>query len=176
VRGTLHDITPAAGTQLQCYCDDCRRAIVWLGQPDPGEGGVTYYQTTPNRVCFEKGGDSLRAFTWKNPKLLRWYAPCCNTPLLNTLNSPKWAFVSVITNRIDDAASLGPVKTRAFIPQGNGKRTNEGLIPFLAGFAKRVISGRLSGDWKVTPFFTPDGTPTAPIQRLSHTDRAKAPL
>lgn len=55
VHGTLDDITPSAGTQLQCQCDDCRRVVIWLGQPDPGIDGVRYYQTTPSRVSFDTG-------------------------------------------------------------------------------------------------------------------------
>lgn len=45
VHGTLDDITPSAGTQLQCQCDDCRRAVIWLGQPDPGIDGMRHVVT-----------------------------------------------------------------------------------------------------------------------------------
>lgn len=174
VRGTLHDITPRAGMQLRCQCDDCRRAVIWLGQPDPGIEGVTYYQTTPARVSFENG--ALAAFTWKNEKLLRWYAPCCNTPLFNTLNSPKWAFASLSVAALNDPDALGPVRARAFIPKPNGKRGHENISAFMWGFAKRVIGGRLSGTWRNTPFFDDTGAPIVPVRALTREDRATAKL
>ncbi len=174
VYGTLHNITQTSGHQLQCHCADCRRAVIWLGQSDPGTDGVRYFQTTPNRVSLDGGIDTLRAFTWKSRKLLRWYAPCCNTPMFNTLNSSKWAFASIAVDRLADPTPLGEVKTHAFIPKPNGKTGNIGLAGFIWGFAKRVIGGRASGSWRDTPFFDPTGTAIAPIQHLTAQDRAKA--
>lgn len=176
IRGTLHDVTQKAGTQLQCHCADCRRAIVFLGQPDPGADGVIYYQTSPSHVTFDKGGDTIQAFIWKNTKLLRWYAPCCNAPLFNTLHSPKWAFASMITDRLDDPTALGPVRARAFVPKPNGKQGYEGMFSFMGGFAKRVIGARLSGSWKQTPFFDADGSPITKVKTLTSEDRATAQL
>lgn len=176
VHGTLHDITPKSGQQLQCHCADCRRAVIWLGQPDPTEDGVRYYQTTPSRVSLGGGLDTLRAFTWKSHKLLRWYAPCCNTAMFNTLNSPKWAFASIAVDRIAAPSALGPVKTHAFIPKPNGKSGNTGLAVFIWGFAKRMIGGRISGSWRNTPFFDDTGKAIAEVQHLTAEDRAKAPL
>jgi hypothetical protein len=176
VQGTLHDITPSAGGQVQCHCDDCRRAIVWLGQADPGPDGVQYYQTTPNRVTFEKGGDTLAAYTWKSPKLVRWFAPCCKAPLFNTLNSPKWAFASFMVDRLEDPSPLGPVKAHAFVPKPNGKRGHTNALGFMGGFIKRTISARVSGTWRDTPFFDDGGAAIVSIQKLSHEDRAKAQL
>ena len=174
VHGTLDDITPSASTQLQCQCDDCRRAVIWLGQPDPGIDGVRYYQTTPSRVSFDTG--PLAAFTWKNAKLIRWYAQCCNTPLCNTLNSPKWAFASLNTAALKDPSALGDVKARAFIPKDNGKRGHEKMGVFIWGFAKRIIGARLSRSWRKTPFFNAAGDAVAPVQALTHTDRDTARL
>lgn len=176
VHGTLHNITPSAGGQVQCHCDDCRRAIVWLDQPDPGPDGVHYYQTTPDRVTFEGGGDTLAAFTWKSPKLLRWYAPCCNTPLFNTLNSPKWAFASMMVDRLGAPNPLGPPKAHAFIEKPNGKRGHNNALGFMGGFIKRTIAARVSGSWRKTPFFDGDATPVAKVQALTADDRAKARL
>jgi hypothetical protein len=176
VQGTLHDITDRSGSQLQCHCDECRRAVIWLGNADPGPDGMRYYQTTPSHVSLDAGVNTLRAFTWKNLKLLRWYAPCCNAPLFNTLNSPKWAFASIIVDRLADPAALGAVKSHAFIEKPNGKRGHTNLAGFMLGFAKRIIGGRLSGSWRDTPFFDATGATIAPVQTLTHDDRTKAQL
>lgn len=174
VHGTLRNITPNAGTQLICHCDDCRRAVIWLGKPDPGTEGVRYYQTTPARVDID--ATQLAAYTWKNEKLLRWYAPCCNTPMFNSLNSPKWAFASISVNILSDPDALGPVRAHAFILKPNGKRGHTGMLAFMGGFAKRVIGARISGTWRNTPFFDEAGAPRTKVKPLTHEDRTTAQL
>ncbi|SMX37644.1 DUF6151 family protein [Octadecabacter ascidiaceicola] len=176
VTGTLSDISPKAGSHAQCHCDDCRRAIVWLGHDDPGPDGVCYFQTAPNRVTFAKGEDSLAVFTWKSEKLLRWYASCCNTPLFNTMSTPKIAFASLLVSRTQDTSPFGPIKGHAFISKPNGKTGHTGLGDFIWGMLKRTTHARVTGKWRETPFFNADGMPAASVQTLSHEDRAKARL
>lgn len=174
VQGCLRRTQRGAGTLIQCHCDDCRRALVWLGQSDPGQDGVQYYQTTPSNV--DLNGASLAAFTWKHKRLLRWYAPCCNTAILNTLDSPKWAFASVLTKTLDDPKRLGAVKSHAFVPRDDGKTSHKNMLAFMGGFAKRVTLARLTGSWRNTPFFASHGSPTAPVRSLTHEDRQTVQL
>ncbi|MEN8919418.1 MAG: DUF6151 family protein [Octadecabacter sp.] len=176
VTGTLAGISPTSGSHAQCHCDDCRRAIVWLGNADPGRDGVSYFQTTPDRVTFTKGQDSLAAFTWKSNKLLRWYAPCCNTPLFNTMSTPKISTASLLTTNANSSTLFGPVKTHGFVAKPNGKRGHVGLGRLIWAMLKRTTRARLTGTWRKTPFFRADGTPAAPVQALTHKDRAKARL
>lgn len=176
VCGTLHDMTPRAGGQVQCHCDDCRRAIVWLGQPDPGPDGVRYFQTVPERVSFTQGQDRLAAYLWKHKRLMRWYATCCNTPMFNTLDSPKWAFASIMVTTMDDPSPIGPVTAHAFVPKSNGKKGHTNVVGFFGGFVLRTLGQRLSGKWRNTPFFDDNGQPIAKVQRLTSEDRAKATL
>lgn len=149
----LHNASPSSGHQVQCHCDDCRRAVIWLGHPDPGADGVRYYQTAPSHVSFRSGQTQLKAYRWKSPRLLRWYAACCNTPVFNSLDSPKWAFVSIMLDRLEQPEALGPCKAHAFILKSNGKRGHTGAAGFMFGFAKRAIGARLSGSWRKTPLF-----------------------
>lgn len=177
VMGTLHNITPSAGSHAQCHCDDCRRAVVWLGQPDPGPDGVQYFQTTPDRVTFETGQDTLAVFTWKSDKLLLWYAPCCNAPLFNTISTPKIAFASMFVARAADPAPFGSVKGHAFIPKPNGKRGHTGLAGFIFGMIKRTGKARITGTWRQTPFFDAETlAPAAQVQNLTPEDRATAQI
>ncbi len=150
--------------------------MVWLGQPDPGPDGIRYFQTTPD--CFEliAGADQLHAIRWKSPRLIRWYAACCNTPLFNTLDTPKWAFASLMVDRLATPDALGPCTAHAFVPRPNGKRGHKNAARFMWGFAKSVTVARITGTWRDTPFFNANGTPVAPIQTLTHEDRAQAKI
>jgi hypothetical protein len=44
----------------------------------------------------------LRLMRLSEKGLLRWYAGCCDTPLFNTMATPKVPFVGVLTDRLDD--------------------------------------------------------------------------
>ena len=177
VKGTLAGVTPKAGSHAQCHCDDCRRAVIWLGQADPGPEGLGYFQTSPKCVTFQSGGDTLAAFAWKSPKLLRWYAPCCNTPLFNTMNNPKWAFASLFVASASDPAAFGPVAGHAFVVKPNGKKGHTGLAGLAFGLVKRLAMANVSGSWRQTPFFDIETRqPVAQVRHLTHEDRAKARL
>lgn len=176
VHGHLSDITPRTGAPITCHCDDCRRAGLWLGQDDTGAEGHTYLQTTPARVHFDAGQDTLSVFTWKNKRLLRWYAPCCNAPLFNTMDTPKWAFASLHVARLAPSDALGPVATHGFMRQPNGRFKHKGLLRFMFRFIKRSAGARLSGAWRKTPFFDETGAPIGPVRALTAEDRATAQI
>ena len=173
VRGTLRDLTASSGGHVRCFCQDCRRAAIWIGEDDPAPDGIHYYQTTPDRITFESGVDTLSAIKWKKGRLLRWYAPCCGVAMFNTLDSPKWAFASLNTERFDDPEAMGPAKAYAFKPTESGKTQTKGFQHFMLGFMRRTIWQRLSGAWRKTPFFDGEGAPIAEVRQLSHEDRAK---
>jgi hypothetical protein len=175
VRGVLRDITPRSGGHLRCYCEDCRAAAVWAGDENVGGAGVHYYQTTPDKYDFTTGLPDVKVFQWKKGRLLRWYAPCCGATLVNTLDSPKWAFASINTARFDDPNALGPAKTYAFKPMPNGKSKTVGFSHFIIGFIRRTIWARISGGWRKTPFFDDHGLAISPIQTLNAQDRATVP-
>ncbi|KIC50742.1 DUF6151 family protein [Tateyamaria sp. ANG-S1] len=172
LRGTLSGVSPSNGTRAECFCHDCRAAELYAGQPDPAPGAVQVYQTVPDRVRFDAGEDQLAVFSLSEKGLLRWRARCCGALLFNTARSPKLAFASFRTDRLADDAPLGPIKARAFIRKPNGKRGHEGGFKFLAGLVGRVLPRLLTGRWKQTPFFTPDGTPTRDIHVVPEAERS----
>lgn len=177
VTGRLVATRAADGTHALCHCNDCRGAVMHLGEPDPRPRGVGYFQTTPDRVRFDTGTGNLAVFSLREGTLLRWYASCCNAPLFNTVRSPKVPFASLYTSASPDPAVFGRIKAEAFIPKPNGKQGFKGAHRFALGMLTRSLPARLSGRWRQTPFFDTDTlkpvvTPTV----LTAEDRAAVGL
>lgn len=173
LRGTLLGVSPTNGTRAECFCHDCRAAELYAGQPDPAPGGVQVYQTVPDRVRFDAGEDQLTVFSLSEKGLLQWQARCCGAILFKTVRTPKLAFASFRTDRLEDDSPLGPIVARAFVRKPNGKRGHEGGLLFMFRFAKRVLWRRITGLWKQTPFFNADGTPVRDIHLVPEAERAR---
>ncbi len=157
VKGVLVGVSPTNGVRIDCYCKDCRAAEIFA-QPEAADktGPVHLYQTTPKRIRFDQGLDRLAVFSLSPKGVLRWHASCCGAMLFNTLRSPKLAFAAFFTDRAADAALLGQVKTRANLQKSDGKSRHEGFRHALFNIAATAIPARISGSWKVTPFFDPE--------------------
>lgn len=175
VHGTLSASIINAGTHLVCFCKDCRTAEIALGRKDPAPAPINILQTTPDGIVFDEGQDKLALLRLSPGGLMRWYASCCNTPLFNTLKSPKLPFVGVLTDCLDDATVLGPVAGRGFVPQSDGTTKHDGAGVTVWGIATRLLASRLSGRWKTTPFFdTKNGQPRVKARVLSKDARKAA--
>ena len=162
-----------SGTHVVCYCHDCRAAQLYFGQPDPAPGPIEILQTTPEDIIIDKGAEHLAAMQLSPRGMLRWYANCCNAPLLTTPGSPRLPFGGFIVNRLADSTPLGPVTTRGFVPATGGKQRHEKLRFAVAGLIKRTIASRLSGRWKTSVFFDPDtGKPAVTPRVLTKKERA----
>ncbi|MCF6443851.1 DUF6151 family protein [Nereida sp. MMG025] len=166
----LLNVGPQHGTHIVCHCDDCRAANNHLGLDDPGAEGVDLYQTSPSNLKILKGGENLGVMKLRQAGILRWYAKCCNTPMYNTMKSPKLPFVGVVTSTMEDGADIGPVKTRGFV-KNNGKTTHPGMRHMMAGMISRMARERISGRWKDTPFF--DASSMEPVVEPIVLDKAE---
>lgn len=112
--------------------------------------------------------------------LLRWYAACCNTPIGNTLHTPKLSFIGLVHNCLENDApplrdSFGPV--RAWVntngAKGEPKPKVAGQGPVIWWFLTRVLQARLNGAYKRTPLFRADtGMPVVTPRILSSEERA----
>lgn len=174
VQGIVHELTPSAGTHAVCYCDSCRAAELVLGMPDPGGNGVHVFQTTPDRISFSAGQEKVAPMSFSENGLLRWRATCCDTPMFNTVRSPKMSFVGILTAILADPAAVGPVVGWAFVPKGDGKTAHRGLYHLAFRAIMRIAKQRLTGRWKQTPFFdVAQGTPVQPVTVLPKGTRAK---
>ena len=162
VRGRVTEVP--AGTHARCYCRSCRAAAIHTGEGDPGQEGVTVWQTTPDRIEFDSGADHLAVFSFGEKNLLRWQASCCGAALFNTMRSPQMPFAALHTPRLADTAALGPVSCAAFKPLPIGKARHENKRK-MVGVVLRMLGARLSSRWRKTPFFR-DGAPVSEVQVL----------
>ncbi|WP_254429488.1 DUF6151 family protein [Ruegeria atlantica] len=176
--GTLHGHITAegvhSGTHVGCFCRDCRAAQLYFGQPDPAPGPVNILQMSPEEICFEGGSEKLALMQLSPKGMLRWYSSCCNAPLATTARTAKFPFAGFDVKRIADPSGLGPITTRGFVPQPNGKQSHEKLRYAAVGMLTRLSKSWLSGRWRNTPFFDlGDGKPVVAPTILSKTERAK---
>ncbi len=87
------------GSRLICYCNSCRGADVYLRGNASGltaHQGVEVLHTTPDYLRITKGEDALAAILVGKKGPLRWYAKCCGTPIVNSLQKPTTPFIGVI--------------------------------------------------------------------------------
>lgn len=156
-----------------CYCRDCRAANRYFGQPDPAPDGVEVYQTTADSVSFETGLESLGLLQLGPKGVLRWYATCCNAPLVNTLRNPKLSFATMIVDRLNDPDAIGPIVVRSFVPQPGGPPKHQGAATLAWRVFTRLGAARLSGRWRQTPFFDVDtGKPVVEPKILTKQERS----
>jgi hypothetical protein len=166
IGGRLTGIDPDIGTHVRCHCDDCRRANAHFGIPGTREEGVGLWQTTPDRVKIDEGAVHLRLMRLTGKGVLRWYAGCCDTPLFNTMGTPKLPFVGVLTDRLEATEPLGPIIAEGFVEGTGGKSRHVHGGRVVGRFLRRTVAARLSGRWKETPFFDPvTSEPMAEIER-----------
>lgn len=151
----------ASGTRLVCYCIDCQTAARHLGYALPPHGGSELVQTTPDRVTILSGRDRLGILRLSPTGLTRWYATCCNTPMLNMLRKPGLPFVGLVVHDADRPAverAMGPNRNHAFTkyaPKGQGAPVKD--MHFAAtgvDILRRLLGAYLTGRHRVNPFVT----------------------
>ncbi|MEX0305048.1 MAG: DUF6151 family protein [Leisingera sp.] len=162
------------GTRVVCYCPDCRANERFHGRPDPAPDPVDLFQLSPDSIAITQGAEHLKAIRLGPRGPLRWYASCCGTPFANTLAKPGLPFAGMRSDLFEDKDALGKVRAKAFIPApGKQSRTKGGGV-MAWGILSRMITGRLSGRWRETPFFDTDsGQPVSEPETLSKEQRTQ---
>ena len=168
IEGVATGISPAAGTHLVCYCDDCQTFQHAIGQAEQvldAHGGTEIFQMSAGQLRFTKGADQLRCLRLGPKGPVRWYAGCCNTPIGNTLDRPALPFVGVVTACLavsDEAAlrALGPLKKGVFRKYALGDTStldaHDGVpLAAVGSFIVKLLRWRFRGDHKRSPFFDP---------------------
>lgn len=166
-----------------CYCKDCQAFAHFLGQPLEildERGGSDVIQVLPKDVTIVQGIESLACMRLTPKGLLRWYAACCNTPIGNTLATPKISFIGFVhtclqspDQTLDDA--FGPVRmwVNTKSAKGHPKPEQKGLGKALRWFIGTVLKARLTGDYRHTPFFRVEtDTPIVAPRVLSSAEHA----
>lgn len=175
--GTLRGEVSAAGvkggTRVVCYCADCRANELYHGQPDPAPDPVDLFQLSPDTITITQGAEQLRAIRLGRRGPLRWYAACCGTPFANTLAKPGLPFAGMRSDLFQDKSALGKIRARSFVPVPGKQSRTKGGSTMAWGILSRMITARLSGRWKDTPFFDAEtGKPVAEPELLSKAQRA----
>lgn len=169
--GVVRGAGPRSGNHVKCYCDDCQSFQHALGAADAvldEHGGTEIFQMSPGSFELSSGEQHLACMRLRPGGTCRWYASCCNTPLGNTMATPKLPFVGVICACLDAGSGrsleqvLGPVKAGVFGRYARGKPAGFRVydkvpITMMLGFVGKMLRWRLGGDHKRSPFFDADG-------------------
>ena len=179
-----HVAAPDTCTRIVCYCKDCQAFAHYLGKSAilDANGGSGIVVAHPQQISFGQGREYLACMSLSAQGMLRWYASCCNTPIGNIARNRKMAFVGLSEVCLGDpSASLerafGPVRLRAVTKSATGAVAPSGLgasAP-IAGFAAALLRARITGSYRRTPFFNPDGSPVSAPKVLTSTERCKLP-
>lgn len=162
-----------AGTRIACHCADCRANELYHGQPDPAPEPVDLFQLAPDTITIAQGAEQLQAIRLGPRGPLRWYAACCGTPFANTLARPGLPFAGMRADLFDDKTALGKRRAEAFIPQAGKPPRTKGAGVMAWGILTRMLSSRLSGRWRQSPFFDETtGKPVAEVRLLGKEERA----
>lgn len=162
-----------SGLRILCFCPDCRANELFHQQQDP-TAGVDLFQMAPHGITLTKGADQLRLMRLGPKGLFRWYAGCCGTPIANTLAKPQLAFVGLRSDLFDDKNALGKVRARSHVIRPGKPPQNQGMMRMVIGIFSRMITARVSGLWRQTPFFDVEtGEPVAMPEVLSKEERGR---
>ena len=153
--GHVQDASPKTTVRARCFCADCRAAEVYHGQPDPEDTGVDLVMVDPAKLSIETGLDKLGAIKIYPKGIMRWYATCCGARLFNTLDTPRFVFITLVTHRVSDPSVLGPEQARAFVPTANGKTKHENALRLYIPMIKRSLARLVTGGWRRNPLVEP---------------------
>jgi hypothetical protein len=173
---------PRRVNRVVCYCKDCQAFAHFLGRPLDildAQGGTDVIQTLPARVAFTEGREVLACMRLTEKGLVRWYAKCCNTPVGNTLADFRISFVGLVHTCLQNpdqslGGSFGPVRMWSFTKSAKGfvKPRRAAMFAGIPRFAAMLLRARVNGDYRRTPFFSPDtGVLVAAPKILSPAER-----
>lgn len=172
-------IAAGASSRAVCYCKDCQAFARTLGKESilTASGGTDLIQTLPEQVTITSGIDHVACLRLKESGgIYRWYAGCCDTPMLNTGGTPKIPLASFLMSGVDPVSATGPIIAHVNTEGATGPVPNEGggMFSLILSFAMRGIPARISGRWRQNPFFGDDGRAIVTPRRLTPEEREAA--
>jgi hypothetical protein len=184
--GTLkgYVVNPRSANRVICYCKDCQAYAHFLARPGDildARGGSDVIQILPKYLSLTQGIAALACMRLTPKGLLRWYARCCDTPVGNTLATPKFSFIGLLHSCLEtDGPPLedvfGPVRGRVNTRGAGGdpKPRTVGMGKSISWFFSTVLKARFNGDYKHTPLFRPETwAPIVTPRVLSSDEHAK---
>lgn len=181
VTGEL-SIVPHSYFHVQCLCCDCQNLARYLDQEDKildQYGATELFQTYPSHMQITKGEENISCLQLQEKGLYRWYTQCCNTPIGNTMTSPKVPFIGIPVNfmRFSDEAEknavLGPITLKAFgkyalggeskMPAGAHAKFPLSFMPKILGFMFKGFIGKK----QIPSAFFKEGKPITQVKVIS---------
>lgn len=181
VKGELN-IVPKTYFHVQCLCCDCQNFAHYLRQQNTlldEHGGTELFQTYPAHIKITKGEEHITCVQSYEKGLYRWHTQCCNTPIGNTMTSPKVPFIGIPVNFMhfsseqEKNAVLGPITLKAFgkyavggisnMPEDAHEKLPLSFMPKVLGF---MLKGFLGKKYTPSPFFK-DGKPITKASLMS---------
>ena len=163
LKGIAHGISGSRVNRVVCGCGDCQSYAQYLGCADEildTYGGTDVFQMSPRYIEFTDGFDRIACLRLTPNGVLRWYADCCNTPIVNTLPTRQIPFMAVIHTCVDRSNdnrslddSLGSVRARVNSPSAPSESGKWKLVSMLLRYGGMLLKWRLRGDHKHSPFF-----------------------
>ncbi|MCQ8184277.1 DUF6151 family protein [Parvularcula maris] len=164
VTGRIENADPEKASLATCYCTDCQAFSEALGKADTAlndKGGTTIYQTLPSRLKLLSGRDQLKIMRVTEKQAYRWYAGCCDTPLVFTAPTPSVPILGVnVRNFREGAEAAYPPFAGALFKQEAWGEVDEkkASFPKLAFAAlARAFGAKLRGEKGPHPLFGPNG-------------------
>lgn len=179
----------AAVFRIVCHCRGCQAFGRWLGRADElldPVGGTDVYQLTPSQLRIEQGLDQVHAVRLTPKGAVRWHAACCRTPIANTLDSPKVAWLGVHHLFVDTAATgtpsrddaIGPARWRIHGKAATGPAPDAHPSGPMSLIARALFVGvfdTVRGRARPHPFFD-DGAPISAPVVLTDAERGELGL
>jgi hypothetical protein len=176
---------PFAANRAICYCKDCQAFAHFLGRSADvldARGGSDIVQILPKHITFTQGVESLACMRLTPKGMLRWYAGCCNTPIGNSLATPKFSFIGLVHSclrsgggtALDEAFGTVRAWVNTNGAKGDPKPKVRGQAATFGWFLATTVKARLNGDYRQTPFFRPDtGEPVVSPRVLSGEEHSR---
>lgn len=175
VHGMIQNLSPKTANRCECYCRFCRGFAESLKAEQTSlnaNGGSDLFQISPAQVSIEGGRDKIKAIQFATKGPSRFYAACCDTPLINQANPADKAFFSMLSNRLqtqDIDSVLGKVRYRAFVPKPLRPKLDRfgslTLLKMLSHFLPRYFIWRIRGDGCKSPLARSDGEWCCSVER-----------
>lgn len=164
VRGVLTLTKPT--NRCVCYCGDCQAFARHLQAHNAmdAHGGTEVIHVPPSSLQFNQGTENLACLRLTSKGMLRWYAACCNTPIGNTVANPRMSFIGLVANTClpgnsqSRDAVFGPVTMVVGVESAIGDGEKPRAAGLVSGMAKAItimVKERLSGRYRLSPFFNP---------------------
>lgn len=172
LKGNLQVVSNKSSLHVQCLCKDCQNFASYLKNEDKildEHGASELFQTYPAYINIEDGIEHLTCIKLKEKGILRWHTSCCNTPVANTLASPKMPFAGIsvklmkFNSEEEKAKILGPIIMKAFGKSARGVKPPDAYDTFPKTFLPKIMKfmfiGYLKSKHQPSPFFK-NGLPT----------------